>query len=295
MKFYIYVSQQYNVTFSLFQDITANQNGAVISITESDLDLYISTNSFKSCCAVGENLGGCIYLTTNKTLIIKNTCAYNCSAHAGYFYYIDGYAVLANTELNETSTLQCWGSQYAVYANYHSDLLSSKYNSSHCYSINSWCNVHSWNNDKSYAEYYQFYHNKLDILFGANSNTLNNTINHVILISNTNSTGQKGFFHVNSDGNGGLYIKNAYAFDNEGYLINCDSGNIIIESLICDHYSFINMTVSTENVTESNDITRTFFFDSYEFCAFIHFLPKCAPNYIITFFRHYIYHMFLSP
>ena len=269
MSIYIYISTQINITYSIFQDIVANQNGAVISITSNDYNLYISTNIYKSCYALGQNRGGCIYFLTNRKLIIKNTCAYHCSANEGYFYYIRGNdQSLSSAELNETNTVNCSGNQNGVCANYNCNLLSSNYNSSYCHSDVTWCNVHSWHNTKSFAEYYQFYKNKLDILYGVNSKTCDNYIDHVILISNSPSRGLKGFFHVNEHENGGLHIRNGFAFNNDGCLINCEKGNIIIESLICDNYSYTMTLVNTANVTVNTHITERFFFDTNAFCVF---------------------------
>ena len=270
MSFYFYDFQQFSVTFNLFQKITANQNGAIISITYNNYDLFTSSNVYKSCKTLEKSKGGCIYFNSNKKkIIVKNSCAYKCSAYEGYFYYVTGNEQsCSRAELNETNTVECSGDQNAVCAHYYCNLLSTTYNSSYCFSDVTWCNVHSWNNEESYAEFYQFYQNRLDILYGVNSPSQSNRIRKANLISNTKSMGQYGFFHINNYEFGELYLNEIYAKQNDGYLINCALGNIIIESLVCDSFSSTMTSVNTNHVTINSDITVTFIFDSNTFCAY---------------------------
>ena len=253
-----------NVVNNIFQEFHSSQNGGVISIESNEICLDTISNIYNKCTTSGQTKGGCIYFTSNGKFTMLKSCANECRSHFGYCYYILGISEgsQADTELNETSTFDCSGTEESVCGHYYCNLLSSTYNTSYCSSNTKWCNVQTWYNDRTYGKFYQFYKNRLNILFGACSKTVNHVLDYAVFISNHYSTGMSGYIHTNFFDSQRLYARNIYAFQNTGTLISCKRGMIIIESLTCDSFTTDSISIDPCNVTVNPDFSPFFIFDT---------------------------------
>ena len=154
-----------NVSNAIFVDVHSIQNGGVISISGSTMDLLAKWNIFDTCGVSNQLYGGCIYSISLGTFSLSFSCTRNCYAYRGFFLLVNSNNldnIVPLLEMNETSAAFCNGEDRAVCANYYSDLLSSYYNSSNC-KAGLHCDVQTWYSDHSEVYFYQFCNCENDI------------------------------------------------------------------------------------------------------------------------------------
>ena len=257
-----------NVSNAIFLNVYRNQSGGVISIKGSTMNLLAKWNIFDTCGVGSQLYGGCICSISQGTFSISFSCARNCYAYRGFFFYVDSNNndnIVPLLEMNETSATFCNGEDRAVCANYYSDLLSSYYNSSNC-KAGLHCDVQTWYSDHSEVYFYQFCNCENDILYGSDTKGQDNIAAYINLIANRKSNGECGLIHTNYYEDTVLTTKNVYAYQNEHTLFNAMTGVIIIESLICDSFTSSGNSISTDNVNTNPNLELSVTFSDTLFC-----------------------------
>ena len=244
------------ICYSIFRGIASDTHGGAIKIKNAQ-ELKIIECKFIKCSVSGQNRGGSIYFESSKTVTITKVCAFECSAYQGFFIFTQSTTnAISKAVINQTLINNCTSSERGgCFLNYF-NFLSSFYNSSFC-KTNKHHNVVIRYSKRYDASYYQFYNNTQDIVFGSAVDGSDQYLKHACLISNRKSEGQYGYFHTNEYQNEVLTLSDVYAFDNENTLFNAKMGSIVVNSLICNRFSSIGMSIDMKNITVNEDFFIT--------------------------------------
>jgi hypothetical protein len=254
------------VVDSKFVNLSSQANGGAIYFNKA-IKLLSFRNFFVRCLTGQSYNGGGIYFESSKSLITFGNCAFGCVSGNGYFIFVKG-AAKSNFFLNETMTANCSGSAHAVCFIHTTDLYSRMYNSSFC-SSTLYCNVQSFYNEVTDSMFHQYYKNKLDINYGANSDGVKHRLSHACLIENGLSSGMFGYIHTHAYENEVLTVNYLYAYGNDvGIPIaNPQRGKIVINNFTGDRFTYAgNGQISTSNIIINSSFVMTTLFKNILVC-----------------------------
>ena len=182
-------------------------------------------------------------------------------AYQGYLISSKGKSnALSSSEINNTMTNKCSGSNWANCFNDYSNLLVRNYNST--FSTTSMhCNVHAFNAQKTDSMFLQFYRNNHDLVYGANSPGNNHKLSHANLISNGLSnphSDNSGYIHTYNFADEVMTIDNLYMFNNSNNLFYAKMGRIEVSLFWCDVFTYIGSPLISSNVIiDSNFVLKS--------------------------------------
>ena len=232
---------------SEFDYFVNSNHGGVVSISR-EIALEVKCVHFKKCVVPEPFFGGCIYYSSICNVVICGIYANECSSYGGFVSYVSGSSnKIIKIEMNDSITMNSYGSEYCVCANYYANLYVRGYNTSFCYSKTKYCNLHSWYGKTSSASFCNFYKNNISVLYGVDTYESQNRLSYSNFLNNKKLNNNYGIIHTNT-GACTLYIDNIYAYNNDETLLSCYTGKIIVESLQCDVCTMTGNAIDTQNV-----------------------------------------------